>query len=60
MTHKVEVKKLPNGEYTEQGAYYAIVDGRNVGMPGRPFWRTREQAKACGIIFAAMLDEAQC
>lgn len=51
---KIEVKKLPCGEFTNDGAYYATVDGKPVGMPNRAFWRTREQARACGVIFVAM------
>ncbi|NGN45195.1 hypothetical protein G6N74_29515 [Mesorhizobium sp. CGMCC 1.15528] len=56
MAGKIEVMKLPRGEYTKDGAYYATVDGRNIGMPGRAFWETREQANACGVIFVAMRE----
>lgn len=56
---RIVVKKLPRGETTEQGAYYAQVDGRNVGMPDRPFWRTHEQAKACGIVCLADLEDRE-
>ena len=57
--HRIVVKKLPRGEATKQGAYYAQVDGRNVGMPDRPFWRTHEQAKACGVIFLAAVEDRE-
>lgn len=53
MKHVVEAMRLPDGETTEWGAFYATVDGRNVGDPDRPFWRTRKQAKACGERFVA-------
>jgi len=50
---KIEVKRLPKGESTEWGAFYAEVDGRAVGAPGRPFWRTRKDAHRCGELFVA-------
>lgn len=55
MKHTVEVKRLPAGETTEWGAFYAEVDGRAVGDPGQPFWRTRKQAQACGERFVAIV-----
>lgn len=53
---KIEVKKLPRGEFTRDGPYYSTVDGHNVGVPNRAFWQTREQARACGVIFVAMME----
>ena len=51
--HDVTVHRLPEGETTKWGAFYAQVDGRNVGEADRPFWKTRKQAKACGERFVA-------
>jgi hypothetical protein len=51
--HKIEVLRLPSGENTKWGAFYAQVDGRNVGDPDRPFWKTRKQPQACGERFVA-------
>ncbi|MDP9787488.1 hypothetical protein J2861_001476 [Agrobacterium tumefaciens] len=55
MKHTIEVKRLPRGEYTLEGAFYAQVDGRNVGDPGRAFWQTRKQAQTCGERFVAIV-----
>lgn len=51
MGNEITVHRLPKGETTKWGAFYAQVDGRNVGDPDRPFWKTHKQAKACGDRF---------
>lgn len=51
MRQEVEVKRLPNGDHTKDGSFYAQVDGRPVGDANRQFWMTEEQAKECGERF---------
>jgi len=44
----VKVKMLPFGGVTEEGGYYAEVNGEPVGEMGRAFWPTEEEAELCG------------
>ncbi len=53
---KVTTQKLGLGETTDQGAYYAKVDGHPIGERGRAFWHTRDEAHAAGRRFAAKLS----
>lgn len=43
----IEIKKLKSGEYTEEGSFYALVNGQKVGENGRAFWKTESEAMAC-------------
>lgn len=43
----IQINKLPNGEFTSDGVYFAVVDGRNVGEAERAFWPTRKLARLC-------------
>ena len=43
----IQINKLPDGEFTSDGAYFAVVDGRNVGEVERAFWPTRKLARLC-------------
>lgn len=47
----IQTHKLPNGEFTDEGAYYATVNGVNVGEYGRAFWPTRAVARMCAERF---------
>ena len=51
MTDRIKVKSLPLGNTTDEGRYWAEVDGEKVGEDGRAFWETRQQAKDCGFRF---------
>jgi len=54
MGHTVSIHSLGLGQTTNEGSYYAKVDGKNVGTDGRAFWETESQAEACArrFIFA--------
>ena len=45
---RIKVKKLSLGEYTEEGSYWAEVDGEKIGDKGRAFWFSKGDAMACG------------
>lgn len=47
----VQTHKLPNGEFTEEGAYFATVNGKSIGEDGRAFWPTRALARMCAQRF---------
>lgn len=49
MSERIVVKRLPRGETTPEGAFYARVDGSNVGVDDRAFWPTRADAMRCGV-----------
>jgi hypothetical protein len=51
MKVRIKVKSLPFGETTDQGRYYAEVDGEKVGEDGRCFWDKWSDAKTCGVRF---------
>lgn len=44
--HKIKICKLGLGFSTPEGAYWAKVDGDNIGEDGRAFWETHEEAQA--------------
>jgi hypothetical protein len=46
MPHKIEVRKLPLGQFTDDGSFWPMVDGENVGEAGRCFWHTEDEARA--------------
>jgi hypothetical protein len=48
---RVTVHSLPLGGYTSEGAFYAKVDGKNVGEAGRALFETASDAMACGRRF---------
>jgi hypothetical protein len=50
---RIRVRKLGLGDTTDEGPFYAQVDGENVGENGRAFWETREDARRCGERFLA-------
>ncbi|WP_338632160.1 hypothetical protein [Afipia carboxidovorans] len=50
---RIRVRKLGLGDTTEEGSFYAQVDGENVGEDGRAFWETRDDAQRCGERFLA-------
>lgn len=41
---EIKIRKFPNGERTEHGAYWATVDGDNIGVNGRTHWETEAAA----------------
>ncbi|MEF2549990.1 hypothetical protein VQ042_01255 [Aurantimonas sp. A2-1-M11] len=49
--------RLGLGEYTADGAFYARVDGKNIGEDGRAFWPTRSDAQAAADRFLLRLNE---
>ncbi|MGF6434367.1 hypothetical protein [Bradyrhizobium elkanii] len=52
MTHKevtkyrIEVRRLPLGQTTEDGAFWPVVDDENVGENNPCFWHTEDEARA--------------
>lgn len=46
MKNEVKICKLGLGQTTKDGAYYAKVDGKNIGVDGRGFFDTPEAAQA--------------
>lgn len=58
---KVEIKSLSHGEYAEnEGGFYAVVDGKNIGEAERAFWPTRNLARLCAkryVIAQTMIRE---
>ena len=48
---RIKVKRLAFGDTTKDGAYYATVDGKNVGENGRTHWKTESAARDCGFRF---------
>lgn len=51
MGNTVSVHKLGLNEITDQGAYYAKVNGKTVGDKDRAFWETESDAEACAKRF---------
>src|SRR5262245_47896227 len=43
---RIKVRKLPLGQFTNDGAFWPMVDGENVGEDGRCFWPTEDEARA--------------
>lgn len=54
--HKIKICKLGLETFTDEGAFYAKVDGYNIGEDGRAFWETSEDAQAAADRFVAKLD----
>jgi hypothetical protein len=48
---RIKVKKMPLGEYTSDGCYYAQVDGENIGVNGRTHWETEAAARLAAECF---------
>ena len=46
---RLKVRKLGLGDYTEEGAFYPVIDGEAFGVPGRSFWPTKAEAMRVGI-----------
>ncbi len=42
-----KAKKLPFGETTDEGSWWAEVDGQKIGEKGRAFWQTKSEAITC-------------
>lgn len=45
MDHTIKVRRLPFGDTTADGAFYAQVNGKNIGENGRAFWTTAFEAR---------------
>jgi hypothetical protein len=56
MKHKIKVCKMPFGDKTEQGEYYATVDGETVGDKELSHWKTYSEAFACARRFVMNLE----
>lgn len=54
---RLQVRKLGLGNFTEDGAFYACVDGKPIGENGRAFWPTRPEAVRVGMRFLTKLLE---
>lgn len=50
MKRRIKIKTLPNGDTTDQGPYYATIDGENVGLDGRSHWHTYADAQHCAVV----------
>lgn len=59
MSQIIKVKKLPHEQYTLEGAFYATVNGKNVGEANRAFFHSHAEAKACGERFVANMKPEQ-
>lgn len=46
---RIDVKQLPLNQITDQGRYWAELDGEKVGWNGRAFWETASDARACAV-----------
>ena len=51
--HKIEVCRLPRGEFTSDGAFWPMVNGENVGEGGRCHWPTEAEVGAGAERYAA-------
>lgn len=54
--HKIEVRRLPRGEFTNDGAFWPIVNGENVGENDRCHWHTEAEARAVAERYAAVVN----
>lgn len=60
MIAAIEVRRLPAGENTKWGAFYAWTKGWPVeDEDGRPFWKTRKQAQKCGERYVAHVAQRE-
>ena len=55
MKKRVTTQRLGLGDTTDDGAFFAKVDGTPIGENGRAFWPTREEAAAAGDRFLRKL-----
>ena len=53
---RIKICKLGLGMSTDQGPYWAKVDGANVGEHGRSHWETEADAMACAERFIARTE----
>lgn len=51
MTHSIVIKKLPLKERTEEGAYWAKVNGENIGIEDRAFFQTEAAARLAAYAY---------
>lgn len=58
MSRRITIHKLPLNYYTLEGAYWAKVDGENIGEGGRTHWPTYDDAHACAVRFIAARELA--
>ncbi|MDY3551458.1 hypothetical protein R5W24_000534 [Gemmata sp. JC717] len=56
MKDRIKVCKLPNGERTEEGSYWAKVDGVNIGVNGRTHWETESAARLAAEVYIATAE----
>lgn len=56
---RIKIVRLPNGETTDEGCFFARVDGKCVGENGRAFFETYEEALACGVRFLTKKIEVE-
>jgi hypothetical protein len=59
MGQQVSVHKLGLNETTVEGAYYAKVNGENVGTDGRAFWNTAAEAEACARRYVLAIENTK-
>lgn len=48
---RIQICKLGPSQSTEQGSYWAKVDGQHIGEGGRSHWHTHTAAMACARRF---------
>lgn len=48
---RIKVIKMPLGQTTNDGAYYAKVDGQNIGVNGRTHWHSEASARLAAKVF---------
>lgn len=59
MNNRIRICKLGLGMTTDQGPYWAKVDGVNVGEHGRSHWQTHSEAYACAARFIKLESAAE-
>lgn len=51
LTDRIKICSLPLGERTEDGAFWAKVDGVNIGVNGRTHWETEAAAQLAAQVY---------
>lgn len=59
MGRKFSTHNLGLNQTTDEGRYYAKVDGMKVGMDHRAFWETKADAEACARRFILATENSK-
>ncbi len=57
MTNEIKICKLGLEQTTKDGAYYAKVNDKNIGVNDRGFWDTPELAQAAAEKYIAQCEQ---